>query len=82
MTIRQHGSNNTNCFSDLEALCRVPLEELMGFERVDVYLTKQPTAQYDCQRGVGIVVSPYRVCPLGAHIDHQVYCFNLLLKCY
>lgn len=23
---------------------------------------------------VKVVVSPYRICPLGAHIDHQVWC--------
>jgi len=22
---------------------------------------------------VRVVVSPYRICPLGAHIDHQVF---------
>lgn len=26
-------------------------------------------------RDVRVVVSPYRICPLGAHIDHQV-CFR------
>lgn len=25
-------------------------------------------------RDVRVVVAPYRICPLGAHIDHQVCC--------
>ena len=65
----QQEEDATDCFSDLEALSRISLDE---FEHVDIYGMKQPKAQHDRQRGVGIVVSPYRVCPLGAHIDHQV----------
>lgn len=29
---------------------------------------------------VRVVVSPYRICPLGAHIDHQVRAFNQILS--
>jgi hypothetical protein len=30
---------------------------------------------------VRVVVSPYRICPLGAHIDHQVLLY-ISLFCY
>lgn len=30
-----------------------------------------------CTEDVRVVVSPYRICPLGAHVDHQV-CFALV----
>lgn len=33
---------------------------------------------------VQVVVSPYRICPLGAHIDHQVslICIHFLVLCH
>lgn len=31
---------------------------------------------------VRIVVSPYRICPLGAHIDHQVATYLHLSSCF
>ena len=36
-------------------------------------LVQDFAARYGCQAGeVRLIRSPYRICPIGAHIDHQL----------
>ncbi len=41
-------------------------------ERVEVLVGELGSITGKAPQGVGIVRSPYRVCPLGAHVDHQM----------
>ncbi|MFW6170787.1 MAG: galactokinase family protein, partial [Planctomycetota bacterium] len=45
----------------------------MSMEQVSEQLRERMTRWYGVRREqVKIVFSPYRICPLGAHIDHQL----------
>ncbi|KAK9160791.1 hypothetical protein Syun_007132 [Stephania yunnanensis] len=60
--------NRIKWISPCRKLCKFQLDEIMN---------KVAEMSGKCAKEVKVVISPYGICPLGAHIDHQITDFGI-----